>query len=274
MDYIPSFTSLLPHYDGFLIDLWGVVHDGTALYDGVEASLRAIQDTGKRAVMLTNAPRRVSRSAANMRMLGIEDNAYHAMVTSGEVTFHHIATHHAGAPFYFLGDEDDADLLEGMPATRVHQLQEATFVLNVGHYYPFQPLAELHSELHAMHALALPMICANPDREVVKMDGTVWPCAGEIAEYYEAIGGHVTYIGKPYPQVYHAAIRALDVSIGARLLAIGDNLATDIRGAGNMGLDSLLITSGVLRRHTHDAIVKMAIAQGDIPSFYAAGFGS
>ena len=281
MQPIDSFSDILPLYDGFLIDLWGVVHDGSALYPGVAHSFAALRAAGKRVVMLSNAPRRASRSMRGLQALGIAPSAYNAMITSGEVTFEHIATHYADQPFYFMGDagNEDADILEGMPATRVMTLKEAAFVLNIGHYYPFQPLEELHEELHAMRALTLPMLCANPDREVVKMNGTVYPCAGEIADYYQAIGGAVTYIGKPYRAVYDKAVHALALPRGARILAIGDNLDTDIRGGSAYGLDTLLILSGVLRETIcndgqidHKALQRRVQISGAAPTYYCTSF--
>jgi HAD superfamily hydrolase (TIGR01459 family) len=276
MQPITSLTDLLPLYDGFLIDLWGVVHDGSALYSGVKQSFAALNAANKRIVMLSNAPRRAKRSAEGLRALGIPKSSYHAMITSGEIAFAHISTHYAGKRFYFQGDEgnDDADILQGIPATRVMTLADAEVVLTIGHHYPFQPLSELYGELQEMRMLNLPMVCANPDREVVKMDGTVYPCAGEIAEHYAHIGGDVTFIGKPYATVYDAAVEALGLNARARILAIGDNPLTDIRGGRSYGIDTLLITGGVLRGcTTHAEMLARLEETGDIPTYCCTRFG-
>lgn len=275
MQFISSFNELIALYDGFLIDLWGVVHDGSALYGGVAGSFKALRACNKRVVMLSNAPRRVSRSVQSLQALGISRNAYDAMITSGEVTFEYVATHYSGKKFYFMGEEEDSDILIGIAATRIGTLAEADFVLNIGHYYAFQPLHELHDELQEMAQRMLPMLCANPDREIVKMDGTIYPCAGEIAEYYESIGGTVTFIGKPYRAVYDRAIAALNLPADARILAIGDNPLTDIRGGNAYGLDTLLILSGVLHAKMHDknSLEQHLKTSGDVPTWYCASFG-
>ncbi len=275
MQAIDSVQDIIPLYDGFVIDLWGVVHDGSALYSGVRQSFAALRAAGKRVVILSNAPRRASRSIRGLQALGIGNEAYDGLVTSGEVTYRHIALHHSGQRFHFMGEEEDTDILEGIAATRTYSLEKAEFVLNVGQYHPFQPLEELHGELHAMRALSLPMLCANPDREVVKIDGTVYPCAGEIADYYAAIGGQVTYIGKPYPAVYAEAVQALGLPDGMRILAIGDNPLTDIRGGNAYGLDTLLISGGVLKPLSGSpaALQRQLEKTGDIPTYYCASFG-
>jgi HAD superfamily hydrolase (TIGR01459 family) len=281
MKPIASITDLLAHYDGFLIDLWGVIHDGSALYPGVAKSLHAIEQADKRAVLLSNAPRRVSRSAALLNWLGVPSYRYHAMLTSGEATFDYIATHHAGQRCYVLGDEEDMGLILGMPITRVYAVEEAAFVLTIGHQHAFQPLEELHDLLEAIRQRRLPMLCANPDKEVVTMDNIVYPCAGEIAEHYAAMGGDVLWFGKPYPLVYQQAVALLGLGKDARILAIGDNLDTDIRGGNAQGMDTLLITGGVLRPHVMDAIgvidhaalARIVQTNGNTPTWYCGGFG-
>jgi HAD superfamily hydrolase (TIGR01459 family) len=283
MQRITSFTDLLPHYDGFLIDLWGVIHDGGRLYKRVAESLEAIVKSGKRGVLLSNSPRRADRNIEALRVLGIPRNHYHDILTSGEATYQHIAMHHGAQRCYFMGDEnaDDADIMEDMPVMRVTCVDDADFVLNIGHYYPFQPLEELRAVLEQMHARSLLMLCANPDRQVVTASGRLYPCAGEIAEAYAAIGGEVQYFGKPYPDVYHQARELLGLEKKARILAIGDNLETDIRGGNAYGVDTLLITGGVLHAIMmdasgvihHEALTQIVQENGNHPTYYCKQFG-
>ncbi len=280
MRYLDSLTEILSDYDGFLIDLWGVVHDGTVLYDGVSASFDAIANADKRAVILSNAPRRAKRSMQTLEYLGIAPSCYHALVTSGEASFQEITRQRRGKRCYYLGPEEDADILNGLPVTFVTNAKEADFVYNIGHRYAFQPLVELKEELETLRWLNVPMVCANPDIDVIKMDGTRYPCAGEIATYYQNIGGQVQYFGKPYPMVYAMARNALELPTDARLLAIGDNLATDITGAQQQGIDSLLVTGGVLRQSAYAygrlnrELLEAEIANSGVtPNFIVEQFG-
>lgn len=315
-----QFNDLIPHYDGFIIDLWGVVHDGTALYPSAKAALAALHDAGKPVVFLSNAPRRASMAKENLDKLGIPESHYLSVITSGEVAYQQLQRDHGwlGTRYYYLGpgkDENIADGLEGY--TRVFAPEEADFILNTGYEVDFQPHDEVLPLLRGLATLKLPLLCVNPDLEVVKQDGTHMLCAGTLAGAYEAMGGKVVYVGKPHEAVYRAAKTAIvgdGPTLGARitvlsetfavtfgilggigkfiasllgtvwnpsgpkLLAIGDNPLTDILGANRAGIDSLLITGGVLLHHHGELdeleARRISIKQGATPTYTGPRFGA
>lgn len=290
-----TFSHLTSSYDGFIIDLWGVVHDGTQLYPGALDALKHLHDAGKPVVFLSNAPRRSHMAKDTLDRLGIPEHYYTRVITSGEVAYQRLQRDHGwlGTRYYYLGPGKDENIADGLSGyTRVTTIADADFVLNTGYEVDFQPHHDVLPLLGALHNYTLPLLCVNPDMEVVKQDGTHMLCAGTLAAAYEAIGGKVVYVGKPHADVYLAAkaavigtapalgkridtlTTALAVTSGVlgeigklmaslwgslgnpsgpKLLAIGDNPLTDILGAGRMGIDSLLITGGVLSHH-HGAI--------------------
>lgn len=240
------FAQIAAKYDGFIVDLWGVVHDGTLLYPGAAETLAYLHAQKQPVVFLSNAPRVASKAIDVLTRMGIPRDHYINVVTSGQVAYDWLAS---GAPFgkkyFYLGPGKDEDVIAGLPDfQRVNDPEAAEFVLNAGYQYDHQPDKEVLPVLQKLAALELPFLCANPDMEVVKQDGTHLPCAGAVAALYEGLGGRVTYVGKPYSRVYEACRKLLG---GRKLLAIGDNPSTDIKGANEARIDSLLITGGVLK---------------------------
>lgn len=251
MRHLDGFGALAEGYDGFIIDLWGVIHDGVTPYAGARDCLLRLAEAGKPAVLLSNAPRRAAIAREGMRSMGIEDGLYTAIMTSGE------AVHEAlrvrpdawwqalGSRVLHLGPERDRNVMEGTGLTPVDAAEEATFVLNTGPddasdpsaIEPFLPL------LGACLARQLPMVCANPDLEVIR-GGTRVICAGALAAWYEAEGGSVRSLGKPDPAIYAPVLEMLGVQ-RRRVLAIGDSLRTDIAGAARAGVDALWVLGGI-----------------------------
>jgi HAD superfamily hydrolase (TIGR01459 family) len=240
-----SLREFAAHYDGFLIDLWGVVHDGTALYPHALGALQFLATQRKPVVFLSNAPRRAAKAQQNLTRLGIDASLYRTVITSGEVAHAWLASApHLGARYYYLGLSKDEDILDGLAAyTQVASPAEAEFVLNTGYETDFQPHAEILPVLQQLLQHNLPILCVNPDLEVVKQDGTQMLCAGSVAAEYARMGGSVHYVGKPHKNAYEAALSHLPEG---KILMIGDNPLTDILGAKGAGIDALLITGGVL----------------------------
>ena len=249
MQTFPGLKPIIDHYDAVLLDLWGCLHDGTALYPGALEALEALHTEKKRVVFLSNAPRRAVKAQVVLDQLGVPRNLYEAIVTSGEVGFQLLknSTLNLGKRYTYLGPEHDADVLQGLPLTATPDLSEANFLLNVG----FGSEGEGDSSddlLREAAALNLHMLCLNPDLIVVKQTGERFLCAGALAADYEKIGGHVTYIGKPYTAVYDYALKLLGSPPVETVLAIGDSVETDIAGANRAGIASALVTSGILKQ--------------------------
>ncbi len=247
MQHLTGLDPLLDDYDAFLLDLWGVIHDGNTLYPGVQDTLTQIHARGKRILFLSNAPRRAEKAQTRLLELGIPTAIAREVMTSGEAAYLHLAMQAEGWQRYaFCGPERDRDLLNGLPY-EVATPEFADFVLNVGFTDDNEPVSYWMPLLEASCARGLPMVCVNPDRIVVRLSGEVLPCAGQLADAYAALGGEVRYFGKPYAEVYTLCCARLAGIEKARILAVGDSLETDILGANRAGIDSVLITGGILK---------------------------
>jgi HAD superfamily hydrolase (TIGR01459 family) len=257
MQMLTGFAPLAPRYDGFILDLWGVLHDGVSPYPGAVEVLTRLRAAGKPVVLLSNAPRRAVLAQRGMREMGIPDDLYSGILTSGEAT--HRMLRDRTDPFfaalgrrvYHLGPERDRSVMEGLDLERVAQPGQADFVLNTGpndEGYPTDPAA-YDDDLRACRAAALPMVCANPDLEVVRGDLLVI-CAGILAQRYEALGGITRWVGKPDPAIYATVLDMLGVE-RARVLAVGDALRTDVAGAAGVGIDACWVLGGIHADELH-----------------------
>ncbi|MDE1149190.1 MAG: TIGR01459 family HAD-type hydrolase [Azospirillaceae bacterium] len=246
-------SQLADRYDGFILDLWGVVHDGIQPYPGVPECLTTLRAAGKRVCLLSNAPRRVDAAAARLVEMGLTPDHYDALLTSGEATHDALrdppdAWHAAlGPKLLHIGPDRDAGVYRDLPGrVRVETPNEADFVLNTGIVDFDETLADYEPILAACAARGLPMLCANPDL-VVHVGPQLVICAGELARRYEELGGDVRQHGKPYPGVYARCFDLLGSIHPSRILAVGDSLRTDMAGANAAGIDGLLIAGGIHR---------------------------
>ncbi len=249
MEHLDSMAPLAARYDGFILDLWGVIHDGVRPYPGAVDCLARMGKAGKRRALLSNGPRRNHVIQAAMRAMGIADDLYDAILTSGEATWQALRDRpdawlrSLGERVFHLGPPRDLSVIEDLPLTRVSDPAAASFVVNTGpdDALGVTELGPYEATLAACAARHLPMICANPDLEVIR-DGKRVLCAGALGRRYEALGGAVRYIGKPDPAVYPLVLAALGVP---RVLAVGDALRTDVAGAAAAGLDACWVLGGI-----------------------------
>jgi HAD superfamily hydrolase (TIGR01459 family) len=247
---IAGVRELAPRYDGFILDLWGVIHDGLAPIPGAIGCLRSLIDAGKRIVLLSNAPRRADDVVRRITAIGVPVGLYHDAMSSGEETWQHLKRR--DDPFYatlgwrclHIGSERDLEIREGLGLEYVERPEDAQFILNTGPAGWDDRIEDYEPLLRAALARDLPMVCANPDL-VVQRGSTLHLCAGALANWYEEAGGRVRWHGKPYRSVYEACLGLLAVAERSRILAVGDSLRTDIAGAAGAGIDSLLIAGGI-----------------------------
>ena len=251
MRFLSNFVEIEDDYDGFILDLWGVIHDGVRPYPGAVGCLTRLRDAGKRVVLLSNAPRRAEAAQLGLRAMGIADNLYTDIMTSGEAT-HILLRDRADAWFaalgvkvFHLGPERDRNVIAGLDLVLVDQPKDADFVLNTGPDDAGGPteLGDWDDVLRSFHDARLPMICSNPDLEVMR-GSTRLLCAGALAQKYEEIGGQARWIGKPDPAIYTPVLRMLDLPVD-RVLAVGDTLRTDIAGAVGVNIDSCWVLGGI-----------------------------
>src|SRR6266849_2474592 len=263
---IDGMHALALDYDGFILDLWGVVHDGTAPFPGVLDCMGRLVEARKRVVLLSNAPRRSDDVVRRIAKIGVPEGLYHGVMSSGEEAWQHLARR--DDPFYAglgrralqIGSERDLEIREGLGLDFVETPSEADFILNTGPAGWEDTIADYAPVLSAARERDLPMVCANPDLVVIH-DGQPALCAGALAEEYERLGGRVRWHGKPYPSVYDSCLQLLGIAERRRILAIGDSLRTDIAGAAGAGIDALLIAGGV---HAVEFTADGALDQGRI----------
>jgi HAD superfamily hydrolase (TIGR01459 family) len=247
---LAGLAACAPDYDGFILDLWGVLHDGVAPFPGALSCLERLIAAGKRIVILSNAPRRAAAVIERMTEIGIPPGLYHHVMSSGEDTWQHLA--HRPDAFYralgsaclHIGPPRDSGMLEDLGLRVVADVAAADFLLNTGPW-GWDRNAELYERLlQAARGRDLPMVCANPDL-VVQYGGRLAICAGTLAQRYEALGGRVRWHGKPMREIYEICFGLLGLADRRRILAVGDSLRTDIAGASGAGIDGLFIAGGI-----------------------------
>ncbi len=251
MRFLDGFAEIAGDYDGFILDLWGVVHDGVDPIAGAPECLRRLEAAGKRVVLLTNAPRRADTIIAQLRKMGIDDAHYDGVMSSGEAV--HLMLRDrpddwyraAGTRMFYIGPDRDLSVVAGLDITRVDDPADATFILNAGPDHLIDPAAAAQWDpmLARCADHRLPMICANPDLEVIR-GGVRVLCAGTLAVRYQEMGGDARMLGKPDPAIYGPVLDILGLP-KSRVLAVGDALRTDIAGADATGLDSCWVLGGL-----------------------------
>jgi HAD superfamily hydrolase (TIGR01459 family) len=234
-------VTLDPKYRLILCDVWGVVHDGVALYPGAAERLERWRGEGRCVVLLTNAPRTEQAVEQQLARIGLPRDAWDAIATSGEAGI--AALNALDRPVGFIGTAGDREVLESRNvriAGDEHFTHLACTGIREGEPDPQQYRAELQQLIERdVH-----MHCLNPDRLVVR-GGVPEACAGAIADIYQMLGGRVTWYGKPFPAIYEHALRRAGDPPKDEVLAVGDGLPTDILGAAKMGFDTVFVTGGI-----------------------------
>lgn len=243
---ISTLGEITDRFDVILSDVWGVLHNGVSAFPQASVALEAARKAGKTVVLITNSPRPSNGVIPQLRALGVPDSAYDRIITSGDVTRELIAQ--GPKKVFLLGPERDLPLLEGLDV-EVAPEAEATVVVCTGFFDDETETPEDYTDmLKGFVARGVPMICANPDL-VVERGERIIPCAGAVAAYYEQLGGEVRIAGKPHAPIYEACMVAAKEVRGDfakdRVLAIGDGMPTDVKGAINAGLQLLYVSGGI-----------------------------
>lgn len=245
---IAGLADLAPAYRALLCDVWGVVHDGATAHAGASDALVRYRREGGKVVLITNAPRPKADVVAQLDAFGVPRAAYDDVVTSGESARHVLAArpgtriHHVGPdrdlPIYFglqveFADEDECDLIS---CTGLFDDERETPDDYADSFTDWQ-------------VRGVPMLCVNPDIVVERGDRLIW-CAGALAERYREMGGETIIVGKPYAPIYETALARIGELVGSpvaksAVLAIGDGIDTDVRGAVGQGIDVLFVTGGI-----------------------------
>ena len=255
-DMIDSLDAILARYDAVLCDVWGVVHNGETHFEAACAALKRARNTGRAVVLMTNSPRRSDSVLSQLRTIGVPDDCFDRVVSSGDVTRQLIAE--GPRKVFHLGPDRDLGLYDDLDVEMVEEF-EAQSVVCTGLWNDDDDTPEDYRELlMRLRARNLPFICANPDIVVERGDRLIW-CAGALARDYGQLGGRTLIAGKPYAPIYQASLKAAGDVLGReigrdRVLAIGDGMMTDIKGAVDNGIDVLYVSAGIHARDYGDPL--------------------
>jgi HAD superfamily hydrolase (TIGR01459 family) len=246
--FVEKLRDLVDGKEVVLSDIWGVVHNGLESFPEACDALHTYRKQGGTVILITNAPRPADSVQRQLRKLGVADETYDAIVSSGDLTRLFVADH-PGKKMFWLGPERDSSIHRGLDAV-IAPLEQADYIVCTG---LFDDETETAEDYRAMMLQArerkLTLICANPDIVVERGDRLIY-CAGAIAELYRELGGEVIFYGKPHRPIYEramalAAERSGHKSQLNRVLAIGDSVRTDLTGAHGFGIDCLFVTRGI-----------------------------
>ena len=237
--------SIVNRYDLFFIDLWGVVHNGIELYENSINVLDNLAVAKKDFVLLTNAPRPNATVINFLKKMGLK-KYFKNVFTSGEAAHKYLISHLGKKNFFHIGPPRDFDLFKNIEKNNVLNIEDADYFLCTGLFEDQENDLDYYKKLLSNHT-SKKMICTNPDLIVDRGEEREY-CAGSVAKSFEEIKGEVIYFGKPHPPVYNLSTNI----INKKVLCIGDNLNTDIKGANIQNFDSLLITNGIHRKEILD----------------------
>ena len=248
LHFIENLRELVAGVDVVLSDIWGVVHNGLESFPEACEALHSFRNQGGTVILITNAPRPADSVQRQLRKLGVADETYDAIVSSGDLTRLYVADH-PGRKLFWLGPERDGSIHRGLDAV-LAPLEEADYIVCTGLYDDETETAEdYRGMMLKARERKLTLVCANPDIVVERGDRLIY-CAGAIAELYRELGGEVIFYGKPHRPIYERAMMLAGERQGhqierRRVLAIGDSVRTDLAGARDFGIDCLFVTRGI-----------------------------
>lgn len=256
---IASFAEVADRYDAAFVDLWGCMHNGLHAFPEAVAAMQSYCAHGGRVVLVTNAPRPRASVEAQIARLGIPNDAWDAIATSGDAARVALFQGAVGGRVWFMGAPNDRVFLEPprivqepIPVEEV-PLDQAEGIVCCG---PFDPHADPEvnrPDFQSAIGRGVKLLCANPDIVVDRGESREW-CAGALAQLYQEMGGEALYFGKPYAPIYDLARRRLgqlgELPPDSRIVCIGDGVGTDVLGAQDQGLDCVFVTGGLAARET------------------------
>ena len=237
-------SEVYKNYDTFVIDLWGVIHNGVKLNSKAIEAVDFLSKNSKKIVFLSNAPRPSSKVINFLLKMNMDKKYLSNVMTSGEAAMHAINQNKFGKTFFHLGPPRDTSLFEKQRDNKT-EIEKCDFILCTGLFDDHDEDINFYKKF-LQKQISKKLVCTNPDLTVHR--GNIEElCAGSVAKVFEELGGKVIYYGKPHKEVYSKCFNESE-----KVLAIGDNLRTDIKGANNLNIDSIFITEGVHRQEIDD----------------------
>tara|TARA_E500000178_G_scaffold319496_1_gene341828 strand:+ start:429 stop:1235 length:807 start_codon:yes stop_codon:yes gene_type:complete len=237
-------SEIFNNYDTFIIDLWGVVHNGVKLNPKAIEAVDNLTRNSKKIIFLSNAPRPSSKVVNFLLKMNMSQKYLTKVMTSGEAALNSINQNKFGKTFFHLGPERDANLFEKVKKNKT-TLEKCNYILCTGLFDERETKLDWYKTFLKNHT-SKKLVCTNPDLTVHRGNKEEY-CAGFIAKIFEDLGGDVIYYGKPHKEIYKMCFDKRE-----KVLAIGDNLRTDIKGANNMNIDCIFISEGVHREECNN----------------------
>ena len=266
---INNFSEVFEKYDSIICDIWGVIHNGHNLFSSSVDCLHELKNQGYPIILVSNAPRPGEEIKLILEKMGLNKNCYNKIITSGDLTQKILNDGSLGQNCYHIGPDRDLKIFEGIRVNRVN-FDKSDFIFITGLFNDeeedentYLPLLEESKKRN------LKLLCANPDIWVQRGNQLI-PCAGAISRKYESIGGEVINIGKPFQPIFDEAIKNID-SLGkgnfSSTIVIGDGIDTDIKGANDYKLDSLLTLGGLFSGQKIDEVYKVINNKKVFPTY-------
>lgn len=274
--HIDGVSTVLHQYDAYLIDQFGVLHDGSKPYPHAVSCLEALKAANKTVIIVSNSGKRSSSNIARMTALGIPEALYDHFVTSGDVAYHYLKKHlknTARQRCFLIARDGDTSAVDQLDLELCDHPDKADLIIIAGSqsdHYDERYYAQLLATAAARNTLCL---CTNPDKMMLTPNGLRFG-AGRIADIYTEQGGEVVWIGKPYAAIYTHALELALVPEGhkGRTLCIGDSLEHDIAGGNRSGLDTLLVRTGIISGVDDNDLLVQFERMGVTPDYIADEF--
>jgi HAD superfamily hydrolase (TIGR01459 family) len=281
MKRIDGLREIADQFDLFLVDQYGVLHDGIAAYPGAIEGLAKIASPGRKVVVLTNSGKSAAANQARLAALGFAGCSYE-VVSSGEVALQGVKAGAFGRCFArdsdargsdvcVIGRAGDSYAFSSDDFTLVSRPENAACLVIAGSDAPRTSLDAYRSALNCAAQIGVPAICINPDITMIR-DGSLIPAPGAIARIYEELGGRVDYVGKPHPAIFQSAHALFDRVPSSRVVMIGDSPEHDVAGAGTMGFATLLVRTGIHCDLAEEEVLRLCASHGGDPDFLIETF--
>ena len=256
---IQGINEIINRYNIFILDQWGVMHDGNQAYQFAITCIKQLYDKNKKLIIISNSSKRKNTTENNLPQFGFDPDHFLEIMTSGEMIWkslvnlnYNFAKKLKNNCFHIYDDtkNDGKSFLEGLDKYNfVNDIENADFILGCTPYQNSKTIDYIPLLSKAIQR-NLPFVCANPDFETIEnISNRYFICMGTIAELYNNMGGQVLILGKPSVEIYKKSTEKIKNINKSKMIAIGDSLHHDIKGANAFGIDSVLITSGIHTNH-------------------------
>jgi HAD superfamily hydrolase (TIGR01459 family) len=277
MKRIAGLRDIADQFDLYLVDQYGVLHDGVAAYPGAIDGLSRLASGGRKVIVLTNSGKGASENLARLAALGFANSHFHAVVSSGGVALQLVSSGVLGPSFALgadvcvIGRSGDSYAFSSADFRLMPRPEGAAFLVFAGSDAPRTSLDTYRSMLTPAAQAGVPAICINPDITMIR-DGELVPAPGSIAKVYESLGGSVEYVGKPHRAIFRHALALAGTGMDARVIMIGDSPEHDVCGAKALNLSTLLVRTGIHHSLTEPELLRFCTSCCGAPNFLAATF--